>query len=206
MGYFKDLYSRGARRADSKAEGFIRQVIDGVETKVEFRKGELENLIGSLKLVAGDLTPSKRQRFLDYAAIPVRTLARAKAPRSKKLHYYYRNVKKGRRRGNGSAFEDAVPIFPGNVAKSIAILKFKRDRSSVYVGPKYNPTAGRLNAVGRTIKTADPFYAPMIYGSAEAFKDNVITPALNSLIPEVIKRLESKISDHIRGIKRKTGL
>lgn len=166
----------------------------------------LSKLISSLKSVASDLTPSKRQRFLEYAAIPVRTQARAIAPKAKKTHYVYRNAFRGKRRGKGTAINDRIPVQPGNVAKSIAILKFKRDRSAVYVGPKYNPSGKQLTEVGRTIRSSDPFYAPMIFGSAEGFRQRVTLPAFYSKVNEVIKRLEDKISEHIRGIKRKTGL
>jgi hypothetical protein len=166
----------------------------------------LNKLVNDLRRVASELTPTKRQRFLEFAAIPVRTQARANAPRSTKVHYVYKNVFRGVRRGKGKAKDDRVPVSPGNVAKSIAILKFKRDRSAVYVGPKYNPGSKQLNEVGRTIRTTDPFYAPMIYGSAEAFRQKVTLPAFYSKVGEVVRRLEKELNEYIRGIKRKTGL
>lgn len=82
---------------------------------------------------------------------------------------------------------------------------FPRDKASVYVGPKFGKgIAGKER--GRTIKTADGYYAQMVFGSAAAFGGRVTQAALAATQRQVVFIVEDGIKKIINAYKAKTGL
>lgn len=112
---------------------------------------------------------SERKRILNAGAVEVRNEARKQeaTPKWKKESHYFYPKKAGGR----------ITVYAGNLRKSMAA--FGTRDGDVEVGPKIRRGA-KLPEVGRTVKTASAFYAAWIFGSASAFRQQVMEPALNN--------------------------
>ena len=174
---------------------------------VDIDLNEVKDVVRRLNEVTKEMTLSKRRAILRRAAGPVRQRSISLAPRSNKVHYRYSTPKliKRRRAKRGSAKAYRIAYHPGNVKKSLQVLTFSRDKSGVYVGPKRGKGIGGKD-FGRTIKTADGYYAQMIYGSAAAFGGRITEAALSSVRRQVTAIIEDGINRIVKATKAKTGL
>lgn len=179
----------------------------GQEIEQYVNLDDLNGVIAKLNQLGVAMTLQERRKILRRAAGPVRQRAINLAPRSKRIHYRYSTPKliKGRRAKRGSAKAYRIAYHPGNVKKSIQVLSFVRDRSGVYVGPKRGKGEGGKEH-GRTIRTADGYYAQMIYGSAAAFGGRITEAALNSVRRQVVAIIEDGVKRILQSTKAKTGL
>lgn len=209
MGYFKGLYQQNRYRnpfQGGRARDLQRKTssVFGTSPDLFIDETDIVRLVNEINQVASDLTPSKRRRFLERAARPVRQRAISLAPRGVKKHYRYTTPKlfKGRRARRGSAIDYRLTYHPGNLAKSIKVLTFPRAKEAVFVGPKrfFKLTQKEY---GRTIGTADGYYAQMVYGSAQGFRTRVTAAALASVRPQVVAILQDQLNKYV---KAKTGL
>jgi hypothetical protein len=174
------------------------------ETRVDLT--EVADVVKRLNEVAKDMTLSKRRAILRRAAGPVRQRSISLAPRSKRVHYRYSTPKiiKGRRAKRGTATAYRIAYHPGNLKKSLQVLTFNRDRAGVYVGPKFGKGDGKDR--GRTVKTADGYYAQMVYGSAAAFGGRITEAALSSVKRQVTAIIEDGIKKIVNATKVKNRL
>lgn len=174
------------------------------ETRIDL--AEVADVVKRLNEVAKDMSLSKRRAILRRAAGPVRQRSISLAPRSKRVHYRYSTPKiiKGKRAKRGTATAYRIAYHPGNLKKSLQVLTFNRDRAGVYVGPKFGKGDGKDR--GRTIKTADGYYAQMVYGSAASFGGRVTDAALNLSRRQVITIIEDGLKKIVQQTKQKTGL
>jgi len=162
---------------------------------------EVEDLMLRISKAAAEISDAKeRQRINRRAGQFVQYAARAKAPRSNKVHYHYRSsgkIIKSLRAKRGSRTEDRVAYYPGNLQLSIRVLSLRRAINAI-IGPRILRNA-RAKSYGKNERNVNAFYAQMIYGSAKAFRDRVMTPALVSQQ----RRVESYIKREIDALKRK---
>jgi len=168
---------------------------------------ELSNLITRLNSLGNIITPAKRRQILRRAAAPVRQRSISLAPRSSRVHYRYSTPKlfKGKRAKRGTAKAYRIAYHPGNLKKSLQVLTFPRDKSAVYVGPKWAKGEAKKEH-GRTVKSADGYYAQMVFGSAAAFGDRVTKAALGATQRQVAFIVEDSVKKIINAFKAKTGL
>ena len=137
------------------------------------------------------------RRAAAVVAYNVRNLANPKSEMSdpkkgEKYHYFYSGAGYRRRK---------IKIFKGNLLKS---TKYYFNKYNDFeIGPKVIRT--RLpDEVGRTAKTTSGFYAAMIFGSAEKFRQMVIEPEL--IKPEVFIALQESFRKHHERQARANGL
>lgn len=162
---------------------------------------EVESVAKRLTDALDEISDAKeRQRINRRAGQFVQYAARAKAPRSNKVHYHYRSgskIVKSLRAKRGSRTEDRVAYYPGNLQLSIRVLSLRRAISAI-IGPRILRNA-RAKSYGKNERNVNAFYAQMIYGSAKAFRDRVMIPALVGQQ----RRVESYIKREIDALKRK---
>lgn len=109
-----------------------------------------------------------QKSLLRKGAALVRKDARAEVP--------VRKSKDGRTFLNPRYSNGKIVAFyvSGNLKKSIKTLTFRKSKD-VFVGPRF--TRKKLPVYGRTVSTADGYYAQMLYGSAKNFRARVLIPA-----------------------------
>lgn len=85
----------------------------------------------------GNLFKENRQRVAALGGAYAASAAEAAAPRSSKTHYRYSTAKLTKKirapKGSGNKI---ASYSPGNLGRSINVLKFSRAKSKVYVGAK----------------------------------------------------------------------
>jgi hypothetical protein len=148
----------------------------------------------------------ERRRINEKAAVTVQNAARALAPRSRKPHFVYKTPKTvtGQRAKRGSAKQFRVKYLPGNLALSIRVLNLRRAINAV-IGPRILTNA-RAKVYGRNDRNVNAFYAQMVYGSAKAFRDRVMAPALAAQTNRVKKIIEREVDKLKRQAAKKNGL
>jgi hypothetical protein len=169
-----------------KAIGMSRGIIDSQEiTAITRRIGKALDEIAD---------KNQRQKMSEKAASFVVNSARAKAPRSQKVHYVYRTPKlsKGVRAARGSATKYRTAYLPGNLSLSIRRLGGLRRTIRSVIGPRVLRNA-RAKTYGRNEKNVNAFYAQMIYGSAIAFRDKIMIPALREQEGRIVGYLTKQI-------------
>lgn len=168
---------------------------------LESSQVEVEDLILRMSNALSEISDSEERRRINLKAGEfVKYAARARAPRSNKVHYHYRSASKlvsSLRAKRGSRTEDRVAYYPGNLQLSIRVFKLKRAISAI-IGPRIQRNA-RAKSYGKNERNVNAFYAQMIYGSAIAFRDRVMTPALKSQEA----RVKAFIKREIDALKRK---
>jgi len=158
---------------------------------------ELRSVTDRIGKALDDIQDEKeRKRINELAGRFVQGAARARAPRSSKPHYVYRTPKRvsGQRAKRGSATKYRTKYLPGNLQLSIRVLNLRRAIRAI-IGPKIIRNA-RAKTYGKNEKNVNAFYAQMIYGSAKAFRDRVMVPALKaqeSRVRSFIKREVEKL-------------
>jgi hypothetical protein len=161
---------------------------------------EVDDCIKRIAKALDEVSDEKeRLRVNKKAGEFVKNAARAKAPRSTKPHYVYSTpkVSTGRRAKRGSATRYRTKYLPGNLQLSIRVLSLKRAIRAV-IGPRILRKA-RAKVYGRNARNVNAFYAQMVYGSAKAFRDKVMLPALQ----QQEGRVRAYISKEIEALTKK---
>lgn len=132
------------------------------EFRLLTRPGEISKALGAYLDRAS--SPAQKVAILRAGAIVIRNAARKPpTPISEKMHYAY--LKNNR-----------VTIHPGNLRKSMAV--FRTRDNDVVIGPRViQKNIGQ--EFGRTVATASGYYASFIYGSASAFRKQIMESALS---------------------------
>lgn len=148
--------------------------------------------------------PDQKLPILRRQAQKIVKAARNRAPVSKKPHYLYNTTKilANRRAKRGSGMRKAM-FIPGNLKYSIRTLALRRARK-VYIGPKIL----KKTKMGAVYGPHNPnaYYAAMVYGSAKAFRNRVMIPALMSTRQAIIKGLERSMKTQITKFARRQKL
>jgi len=170
---------------------------------------EVNEVIRKLESVANEIRdPKKRRRIVSKHANLVVDKAQKIAPKGTRRHFQYatRAVKlnKSKRAAPGEGIKVAR-YDPGNLRGSIQKLFFKRS-PAVFIGPKiarrvkegsiFGPISGQYNA----------YYAQMVFGSAKAFRDRVMVPALVSVSSQLVKEIGASALRIIKREAKKQGL
>lgn len=103
----------------------------------------------------GNVFYENRQRVAALGGTYASSAAESAAPKSKAIHYRYNTAKLTRKirapKGSGNK---VASYSPGNLGRSINVLKFNRAKSKVYVGAKLARRAtGKFNG-----RRADGYY------------------------------------------------
>lgn len=170
---------------------------------------EVNDVMRRLDAVANKIKdPKKRRRIVRRHALIVVHAAQQRAPRSSEPHFQYFTggvkLAKGVRTAIGAGLKRAK-YDPGNLKGSIQVLPLRKSPSAI-IGPRvqrgvkegdiFGPISGRYNA----------YYAQMVYGSAKAFRDRVMIPALVSVQAQLIKSIGASALRVIRAEARKKKL
>jgi hypothetical protein len=124
-------------------------------------------------------SPKQKTAILAAGAQKVRqAAAKDPTPKSTEPHYYYRKGQK-------------VEIMPGNLRKSMKVFRGKE--GDVFIGPRVlrKLPGGKI---GQTVKNASGYYASMLYGSAGAFRQKIMEPAMSKAAGAAVQAVERTFS------------
>lgn len=170
---------------------------------------EVEDVLRRLDSVAKSIAdPKARRRIVRKHAALVVQVAQQRAPKSAKPHFQYFTagvkLSKSVRTTRGAGLKRAK-YDPGNLRGSIQVLPLRKTTGAI-IGPRvrrgvkegdiFGPVSGRYNA----------YYAQMLYGSAKAFRDRVMVPALVSVQAQLIKNIGASALRVIQAEARKRKL
>lgn len=170
---------------------------------------EVDDVIRRLDAVAKTISdPKQRRSIVRRHAKLVVQVAQQRAPKSSKPHFQYftQQVKlsKSTRTKRGAGLKRAK-YDPGNLKGSIQVLPLRKTIDAI-IGPRvqrgvkegdiFGPISGRYNA----------YYAQMLYGSAKAFRDRIMIPALVSVQSQLIKAIGASALKVIRSEAQKRQL
>ncbi|MEL6834517.1 MAG: hypothetical protein AAFP77_16095 [Bacteroidota bacterium] len=164
----------------------------------------------SVRSAVRDFERKDQRRILRAVAQPIVKASRALAPRGTQPHYRYKSggnskgtrrpsvasgksgrQRSGQNKGGRKGVDEsrvAAVYYPGNLQKSLRTLTFRRSKD-VFVGPRQG--GPQRKEYGKTVGTADGYYAQMIYGSAAAFQFRVLRPALESAKAAALKKADA---------------
>lgn len=152
---------------------------------------EVNDLVKDLQRLATGMSKAKKRNMLAPAVKPAmeeaKKIVRAEA-RSKKVHYRYHNGEK------------VATYHPGNLARSIQVLKFKSP--DVFVGPKRSARgAGTGSFKGRKV---DGWYGHFLeFGTVKHRPIAYLRRGFDSKRAQVISILEGKVRTNITEWSRK---
>lgn len=121
---------------------------------------ELSTVIDKLKKIEKSLDKGKIKKILKDSAKPLLLAARANVPVSEKTHFRYNTAKINRKmrapKGKGNKIAN---YSPGNLKRSIQVLRFRKSRHRIYVGPKVAKRNNKGSFSGRRV---DGYYAAWV--------------------------------------------
>jgi len=157
---------------------------------LKLRQGDIDRLEKKL-FKAVELVSTKRARnaILGPGATIVAKVVQRETPIGKR--------KETPRRTKGGR----MVYVRGNLRKSVRWLrKLKRGRK-ITIGPLYNRNGG--NVRGKNKRTADGYYAHMVFGSARGFRSNVAIKGLNKSRARALAAIERRMTVEMRKAGRK---
>lgn len=139
----------------------------------------VEQVAANLQRYAKTVSDRKERQNVLYAGGQkvAQTAAKAPTPKSKNVHYYY-------------AKTGPIPIKPGNLRRSMRPYKDKQ--GDIQVGPKVLRRVVGMSEIGATKKTSSGFYAAALYGSASAFRQAVMEPALSRAQSQALAAMQKR--------------
>ena len=156
-----------------------------------------------LKKITKDFSKAKKRQVAKAGAAPVRTVAKRNTPKGSEIHYRYPKQTGSQKAAKFSRINDAIGYVPGNLRKGIGTLSWKRS-ADVFVGPRAPKVRAKPGDImGLTTKTADPYYAAMVFGSQRAFMRIVLDRAAKQAKSKAIRKMAQKASSIINKINRK---
>ena len=122
---------------------------------------EINEVIRKLERAVVTFSKNDRKGLLIKAAAPVRKTLRSKT--------------KFRKRGSRVNILDGKRYYPGNLKRSMKVLKLKKT-SSVFVGPEFGGRTGATE-YGKNYKSVDGYYYAMAYGNGATYERRLLIPA-----------------------------
>ena len=175
---------------------------------LNINEAELREVIGKLdKVLEAQKKPAEQRRILRrIARKTVVPAAQAAAPVGKRVHYQYDTPKliQSRRAKRGYGVKKAT-YQPGNLAKSIDVLPLRKS-SRTFIGPKIQRKVNMGDVFGPGTGKFNAYYAQFIYGSALAFKQRIMIPALNASAPAIIQAIKKSIDTRIKRLAKQQRL
>lgn len=164
-------------------------------------KNEVETLIKELQGIS-DKAKRQTSRILGKAAKPVTLALFSAAPVGRAPHYRYRKVGLSKRirasRGKG---QRVATYYPGNLANSFNVFRFRNAKYRVTVGAKLakGSAEGTFGKGGRT----DAYYAAMVEkGTAHSSARPFVGPTWNRMKPIVRMWIIQDLQKLIKRIKK----
>jgi len=156
-----------------------QQVIDQTEIK------KISRRIGQ---ILDGMDVKTRKSILRKGAAVIRKEARQRAPKADDFVFRYKKLgsrKAGKGKGNIIA-----AYKPGNLAKSIATLNFRKSKDSLFVGARTRNTK-KIFLVGEKVSQSDGYYAHFVeFGTIYSTATPFLRPALEAKRNETIKVIE----------------
>lgn len=151
---------------------------------VSIASGDVERAMRLFRTL-GKNVGNARQKVLAAAAKPMLAAAKSAAPVSKKPHKRYANSTL------------AATYYPGNLRRSLQVLKFRRKKSAVFLGAKLSQVSTGIFKGRR----ADGYYMHMVeFGTSHSAAKPFWMPAYNANKAQV----EQNIKDEFRKIIEQT--
>jgi len=150
-----------------------------------------------------------RRRVMRKPAKIVVDAARANIPisqRSKRENYRYNTPKVvQRKRAPKGRGRKVATYYPGNLRKSIKRLRFRKSPRE-FIGPKLVKKGKSGGEYGLSGTRVDGYYAPMVLGSADAFRRTFMEPAIKKSAARAFSVAQQELEKELNKLKRKTGL
>jgi len=178
------------------------------ESSIQINEQDLRFLLRRLKNVAKELRDDDwRREVTGKAAQFVVGAARSRTPRSRRDHYVYKTASakiiKGRRAKRNSVPDSLKTLYKsGNLQFSIQFLEKLKKTNRAVIGPRILRRA-RAKSYGSSPRRSNGFYAQFLYGSAQAFRDRIMVPALVSQSPRIRSYIDRRIEQRLGRAKRK---
>lgn len=153
---------------------------------------EINATVRKLERAAKNIDNRKRKQLLGRAAAPVRTEMRKRTKRGTRQHFRY----------TGNA---RITYSPGNLRRSMAVLRKLKRSPDLFVGPDYGGRRG-VTAYGGTGQPADGYYYAMAYGSKSAFIAQVRNPAVTASKAKAIAEVKKRFLKLYPAEARKLGI
>ena len=147
---------------------------------------EIAQAIAKLKDFS-NLVKEEQQAILAYAADPLVREIESRAPKGVKIHKRYAQSAGGKRSPKGKG-KVVATYHPGNLKKSIRVLRFRRSRD-VFVGGKLAKRGQGGGEFGRGNKV-DAYYMHYVeFGTSKKSARPFIRPSIPAAMPAVAKRV-----------------
>ena len=154
---------------------------------------EINTTIKKLEQAATNINKSKRKQLLGRAAAPVRSELRKRTKVGRRVHKRYSNGKL------------VATYYPGNLRKSMSVLRKLKKSPDLFVGPDYGGRKG-VTEYGGTGRPADGYYYAMWAGSKSAFISRVRNPAVNAARTKSIEEVRKRFLKLYPAEARKLGI
>lgn len=166
-------------------------------------KSDLRKTTKKLESILKEFESKEVKKILGKAARPTRKAARALVKDAKKPVKRY-PVSNGKRKPKGQG--KVIAIYnPGNLRRSIKILRFRRSRMAVFVGPEVGKKSS--NEYGKTGQPVDGWYAHMIeFGTINFPGSHYMSRAFSKTKGQVVHIAADQIKKRTNRFKRKNKL
>lgn len=163
---------------------------------IEINSAQLAAALKELDLLAKKMRdPEWYKSALAEASGWVVVQAKKRVRKSKEVHYFYKNRRKGMPRRKTVDAADKVKIYPGNLSTSIQYLAHLKRTPNAVVGPKIINKIGNRRSIGKSKTNASGYYAHMgAYSDAENFRTLVMEPALSAATPRIVELINSRMA------------
>jgi len=165
----------------------MAQIIDG---------RDLSRINAGFRAILKDFEKKSEQRkILTPAASKVRKVTRDKARPSVWSYKHAPKKTQGNRGAVSVRYSNGRPVawyYKGNLRRSIKTFRFRRSKA-LFVGPTVSGST--KGDIGLSFSNADGYYAQMIFGSASAFFDRILGPALVQAEPAARAAAEAKAKE-----------
>lgn len=129
-----------------------------------------------------------RKSILRKGAAVIRKEARRRAPKADDFVFRYK--KQGSRKAGKGKGNIVAAYKPGNLAKAIATLNFRKSKNSLFVGARTRNTK-KIFLVGEKVSQSDGYYAHFVeFGTIYSDATPFLRPALEAKRNETIKVIE----------------
>lgn len=175
------------------------------QSAIQIDKGDL-NAISQELFKALDRISSltKRREIIKPAGDILKDEAQRLAPVGRRVHYRYNTTKlvSSIRAPKGSGVRVAT-YLPGNLKFSITDIAERRKNIKTYrviIGPFVRGRRNLLKAgiYGANERTADGYYAQMVFGSARAFRQQVTARALQNKKSAILESISRNLIEFFR--------
>jgi len=156
------------------------------QTTIEERN--IKNINRILGQILDGMDVKTRKSILRKGAAVIRKEARQRAPKADDFVFRYKKLGSNKaKKGKGSV---VAAYKPGNLAKAIATLNFRKSKNSLFVGARTRNTK-KIFLVGEKVSQSDGYYAHFVeFGTIYSAATPFLRPALEAKRNETTKVIE----------------